>query len=91
MTGSNNSLENIYLAKVPKSHVVAGCETAQGAEDAAMCACMLYFLRCENDSDSQMEMMNCKMESAIKIGKNDIQVTSRPSLKISFDDCIFWF
>lgn len=36
MTGSNNSLENIYLAKVSKSHVVAGCENAQGAGDAAM-------------------------------------------------------
>lgn len=35
--GSNNSLENtVYLVKVPKSHVVAGCENAQGAEDAVV-------------------------------------------------------
>lgn len=57
MTGSNNSLENIYLAKVPKSHVVAGCENAQGAEDAGY-----VFLRCESDSvafsDGEDELQN---------------------------------
>lgn len=33
-TGNNDSLENIYLVKVSKSHAVEGCEKAQGAEDA---------------------------------------------------------
>lgn len=43
MTDRNNSLENIYLAKVPKSHVVVGCEYDQGGRGYC------YVLqRCEN-------------------------------------------
>lgn len=42
VTGSNNSLDSIYLAKVPKSHVVARCENAHGPEEA-----VVFLWKCE--------------------------------------------
>ncbi len=61
MTDSNNSLENIYLAKVPKSHVAVGCENAQGAEEPIMFFCDLKMIQLH----SQREEMSCKMTSTI--------------------------
>lgn len=76
MTDSNNSLENIYLAKVPKSHVVTGCENAQWAEDAVM----FFFLRCENYlvafSDGEDELQN----DIHHIKKCDVQIRKMPEV-----------
>ena len=64
MTGSNNRLENIYLAKVAKSHVVVRCENARGeggswrillwfSEEWKWFGCILRW------------RMNCKMASSL--------------------------
>lgn len=55
--GSNNSLGNIYLARVPKSHDAAGCEYDQGAEDAVMVSC-----------DAEMIRLHSQMEKIAKKG-----------------------
>lgn len=56
LTGSNNSLENIYLVKVAKSHVVVGVKMPTGQKR------LLCFLRCENNSvafsDGEDELQN---------------------------------
>lgn len=51
--GSNNSLGNIYLARVPKSRDAAGCEYDRGAEDAVMVSCDAEMIQFH----SQMEKM----------------------------------
>lgn len=92
--GSNNSLGNIYLARVPKSRDAAGCEYDQGAEDAVMVSCDAEMIQFH----SQMEKMKLqkkgshhkKKKSAYpfrgeekKMAQND-QVISRSWLTIGF-------
>lgn len=91
-TDSNNSLENIYLAKVPMSHVVVGCENAQGTEDAVM---FFWDAKIQIQLHSQVKKMNCKNGIHHKTdihsrrnGESD-KVISRLLLTIDF--YILWF
>ena len=63
MTGSNNRLENIYLAKVAKSHVVVRCENARGfwggvgggSEDAVMFFWEVKMIRLHSQTEDELQ------------------------------------
>ena len=102
MTGSNNRLENIYLAKVAKSHVVVRCENARGeggswrillwfSEEWKWFGCILRWrMNCKMAS-SLLKKKKKKKKSYDYLRRGDVKSHLCSSARTVFEDCIFCF